>query len=126
MIKNIETPVTISDTYFFKPTTYCGIEDLGFNERGVFVVHLWSTPYEGPGEPRGTLSSYPPISPREYRDSHPTGPSATNAAFEVDGDTFILYDDWGKWHKFVTSPDIVQTLAAECRAQGLKEKVKDG
>ena len=46
-IKNLEDSFTINNQ------TFVGIEELGFNERGSFVVHAYMTP---PPNPRGTYT----------------------------------------------------------------------
>lgn len=82
---NESTEIWIGDRRFY------GIEELGFNEEGHFVLSLYTT--EVDNDPRrGEFYSGLPISPKEYRREKPT-----KAAAEVSSvNTVIIYDDYGK------------------------------
>lgn len=110
MITNTEKPVV------FEGRPYAGIRELGFTKSGTFIVSLWPCP---PPEPRGGYFTALPISSREYRHQH-----RTKTCFRDDGGTLIVFCDWGRPHRFAAERELLATLIADCRENGLDEVEK--
>ena len=95
---------------------YAGVKEIGFNDRGDFVVSLHTTPPAHDGGPRGRYFTSIPISDAEYRKTRPT-----QAAYETTSRGLIVYDDWGVAHLIEAPADIVSTLVAEMKEQSVPE-----
>jgi hypothetical protein len=108
-IKNSETPFSLVSGV--TEDNFTGIRELGFNERGAFIVNAYTTPV---GEPRGTWFTALPISPAEYRRRHPTQAGFVRGARHI-----TLYDDWGSKHTIYAPYHIIALLAIECVDNGL-------
>jgi hypothetical protein len=102
-IENRDVPFSVDGQSFV------GIRRLGFTDRGSFVIDAWTTPAPAP---RGSYFTSIPISPREYREVHPT-----RAAFRVTApNMLIVYSDYGEPTTIKAPPDVVSALEAECAA----------
>lgn len=92
-----------------------GIRELGFNERGAFVVDAWTT--DAPG-PRGTFFTSLPISPRDYRAVHPT-----KCGYRIiNSKKLAIYDDWSKVTYIQAYKAIINTLVRECQENDIPER----
>jgi hypothetical protein len=118
-IKDRDTPFVFECDHDVEDRAFTGIRELGFTERGHFVVSAYTTPPVAPGEPRGTYFTSLPISPMEYRRTH-----RTRAAFQRDGDRLVIFDDWGKPYTIDAPSDVIDALADEC-ARELPRHEKD-
>lgn len=94
---------------------FFGGEELGFNERGNFVISGFTTLPDSFGR-RGTYFSSLAISSKEYREKYPT-----QCGFKVTSKKSItLYDDWRKPFSISSnSPKLIKALEIECLANNL-------
>lgn len=100
-----DTPVA------YQGETYCGIEEIGFNERGAFVIGLWTTK---PAERRGSLSTGIPISPVDYRRQRPT-----KCGYKVVSETeIVIYGDGGNAYSYSigSTAQVIAQLVQELEA----------
>ena len=100
-VKNLEVPVV------WKQHRYPGIRELGFNDRGSFIVDLHTTPTSDRG--RGGYFTSITISNAEYRTTH-----QTRTMVEDCGRHIIVYDDWGSQHYIAARRAVLKVLLAEC------------
>ena len=109
VIKNREVAFSFeSDSPFIERLT--GIEQLGINERGVFVVSGYTTPKVAPGKPRGSCFTTIPISPPAYRAQHPT-----RTRFDRNGSVFTVYTDYGSPCRIICdAADVLDELERDC------------
>jgi hypothetical protein len=91
---------------------FYGAHEIGFNERGSFVLSLFN--YPPPHDERGNYFTALPISPSEYRANH-----KTKCAYQDAGEALIIYDDWGKPYRIEADRDLLDALCSECSSQGL-------
>jgi hypothetical protein len=105
-IKDTEVPFSLIDRDGV--VKMAAIRELGFNERGAFIIAGYNSP---PPEPRGGYFTGLPISPIEYRRR-----SRTQTAFARKAAQLIIWDDWGTPYSIVAPAHILDTLVAECIA----------
>jgi len=90
---------------------FYGADRVGFTEDGMFVFSAWTTP---PGDQRGSFFTTIPISDREYRAKRQTKTAVFLGAGFID-----IFDDWGTPTRICAETAMLDTLFAECVAQGL-------
>jgi hypothetical protein len=108
-IQNREVPFSFH-SHSGEALDFTGIRELGFNERGAFIVSAWTTP-ANPGGPRGSYFTAPPISPLAYRRTNRTA-----TGFVRERRRLILRDDWGNAYTIAAPADVLDALVAECIA----------
>jgi hypothetical protein len=91
----------------FEGHEYFGAEKIGFTEDGHFVVDLHTTP---PPKPQGGYFTCLPISPLNYRQTV----RKTKAAVRDDGDSIVVFDDWGGGHRIAAERELLDLLIDEC------------
>lgn len=108
-MKNISVRFRCAGYNFF------GGKELGFNERGNFVISAFTTLPDSSGR-RGNYFSSLPISSKEYREKYPT-----QCGFKVTSKKSItIYDDWGEsFTIFSNSTKLITALENECLANNL-------
>jgi hypothetical protein len=111
-VKNVEAPVSLRTGYSSQDLV--GVRELGFNDRGAFVVDGWTTP---PGTRRGAYFTGLPISPVDFRRTH-----RTEAAFTRGKGGLVIYCDWGRKHIIDAPADVLDALVSECVAHELPER----
>lgn len=114
-VKNLDVAFQVRDGG--RDLEFCGIREVGFNERGGFIISAWTTPFVATGEPRGGWTTVLPISGLGYRARRPT-----KTAFERGASSIIIYDDWGTSVVITATADVLDQLAAECAANSIPEK----
>jgi hypothetical protein len=105
-VKNLEVPVV------WKQHRYPGIKELGFNDRGSFVVNLHTTPSGARG--RGGYFTSIPISDAVYHQTH-----QTRTMVEDFGRHIIVYDDWGSQYRIAARRAVLKVLLAECHSHNV-------
>jgi hypothetical protein len=101
----------------FEGRAFHGIRELGFNERGAFVLGFHTTPAP---MPRGGYFTALAISPASYRKSHPT-----KCCFVDEGRQVVVYDDWGRMHRIAASRDVLDALIRNMQANNLPVRVME-
>jgi hypothetical protein len=85
---------------------YKGIEELGFNADGKFIIDLWTTE---PGDRRGGFFTTPPIMDKETRKSWDT-----KCGYRVvSSNELYVYDDWGTRFIIKSNPSVIAQLIIE-------------
>ena len=112
-IRNREVPFSLSR----HSREFAGIRELGFNQRGAFVIDAWTTPPVPAGEPRGTYFTALAISPLEYRVKHP---GLSGFAYSDFG--LAIWDDWGNATEINAPNDVLAEIEQDCIANGLPER----
>ena len=111
-IKNLEVEFSTSDSL---GVPFTGIRELGFDE-GTFIVSAWTTP-AGEDGCRGWFFTTLSISPLSYRLRN-----RTLTSYRRDPDCLIIHDDWCRPYKIYAPSDILDTLVAECEANGIPKE----
>lgn len=91
---------------------YPGIKELGFTDDGSFIASLYTLPKAEQGH-GGYWTSFP-ISPANYRKTHPTKTSVRDF-----GEYISIADDWGHCHKIESSRDVLDILLNECKQHNI-------
>jgi hypothetical protein len=120
-IKNIEVEVSVlCDHGGTRPTKLFGIVELGFNERGTFIVDGYRYPKAWPDGLRGGYLTTLPISPVEYRRAHGPGTDyPVKSGYSLHADRLVIFDDWGKEHIIYGPADVLGVLARDCETHEL-------
>lgn len=111
--------IKVEHTVYLGGCMYYGGE-IGFTDIGSFGLHLFTTPNLNDNGPRGTFTTYFPISNLEYRRKHPT-----KAYAKLNDDyTLDMYDDWGCVKKVIIEDRAtIDKIVQECREQELPVEV---
>jgi hypothetical protein len=83
--------------------------ELGFADRGGFIVSVFTTP---PDQHRGRLFTIVPISDAKYRARN----KGSRAAVLDEGSELIIYCDWGRSHRLGASRAVIEQLLADAAA----------
>lgn len=113
-VKNIETRFSYSNLRVLH--VFTGIRELGFNERGSFVISAWTTEV---AYHRGSYFTVIPISPVEYRRKYP---SATS--FRRECNNLTVLDDYGTEYAIYAPDHVLDVLVADCIANEIPEQTE--
>lgn len=114
MIHNREVVCSVEAEAYGK-TTFTGILKLGTDDKGQFIVDAYTTPKVAPGEPRGSYFTVIPISPTEYRRSHPT-----RTGFLRENGAITVFSDWGHPYRIeCDDPSVLDELEHDCVAANI-------
>lgn len=94
---------------------YFGAKEIGFTDKGTFIVSLHTTPFVRDGDPRGSYFTTIPISDTAYRAKH-----KTKAAILRRGQKLVVYCDWGRPHEIGAPSDVLDAIEAEAAAHAIK------
>ena len=98
----IATDTTIN----FEGKNFYGAKEIGFTDRGTFIVSLYTTPLP---KPQGGYFTCLPISDLAYRNKHPT-----KSYVKDHGNAISIADDWGTESKIKANRPILDQLLQEC------------
>ena len=113
---NFDQDIKIS----FETQTFQGIEKIGFDKGGSFIVSLYHCKFKPEHKHRRGYFTILPISPRDYRRQNPT-----QAAFRKNNNWSIsIFSDYGEEYKIKTDPTIISKLVEECEKNELVNKDK--
>lgn len=95
---------------------YVGIDRLGFDAKGQFLVDLFPLP---PPEPRGGYFTMPPVSPLTWRREN--GQSKRLGCIDA-GDAFILLDEYGEPYRFEIRREAIDQLLKEAAVNDIPQQ----
>jgi len=92
--------------------TFDCVEEIGFRDRGQFVV----------------IANYPPAPNGHVTKCTQTIPTsvAGGGSFSVSEDTLTIFSDWQKPYAIRAEPQLIEALRQDCLAQGLPERLAIG
>ena len=100
----------------FEGRKFLGIDRLGFDAKGQFLVDLFPLP---PPKPRGGYFTMPPVSPLEWRREHG---QSEKLGYHDAGDAFVLLDEYGTPYRFETNREAIDQLIVEAAANDIPRR----